>query len=138
MSFANLKRNRSSLDKLTKAIESTNQAAEAGSKDDNRFWQPNVDKSGNGMAIIRFLPAPSVDGEDGLPWVRIFNHGFQGPGGWLIDNCLTTLTSQCASLPPQAQAFGTPRRQPSTVSSENCSFMTGPAVRAPLCGCSNT
>jgi len=95
MSFANLKRNRSSLDKLTKAIESTNQAAEAGSKDDNRFWQPNVDKSGNGMAIIRFLPAPSVDGEDGLPWVRIFNHGFQGPGGWLIDNCLTTLNEKC-------------------------------------------
>jgi hypothetical protein len=95
MSFANLKRNRSSLDKLTKAIESTNQAAEAGSKDDTRFWQPNVDKSGNGMAVIRFLPAPSVDGEDGLPWVRIFNHGFQGPGGWLIDNCLTTLNEKC-------------------------------------------
>ena len=95
MSFANLKRNRSSLDKLTKAIESTNQTAEAGSKDDTRFWQPNVDKSGNGMAVIRFLPAPSVDGEDGLPWVRIFNHGFQGPGGWLIDNCLTTLNEKC-------------------------------------------
>jgi len=95
MSFANLKRNRSSLDKLTKAIESTTQAVEAGSKDDTRFWQPSVDKSGNGMAVIRFLPAPSVDGEDGLPWVRIFNHGFQGPGGWLIDNCLTTLNEKC-------------------------------------------
>ena len=82
MSFANLKRNRSSLDKLTKAIESTTQAVEAGSKDDTRFWQPSVDKSGNGMAVIRFLPAPSVDGEDGLPWVQIWSHGFQGPGGW--------------------------------------------------------
>jgi len=95
MSFANLKRNRSSLDKLTKAIESTTQTVEAGSKDDTRFWQPSVDKSGNGMAVIRFLPAPSADGEDGLPWVRIFNHGFQGPGGWLIDNCLTTLNEKC-------------------------------------------
>jgi len=95
MSFANLKRNRDSLDKLTKAIESTSQNAEAGSKDDTRFWQATVDKSGNGMATIRFLPAPSIDGEDGLPWVRKFDHGFQGPGGWFIDNCLTTLGEKC-------------------------------------------
>jgi hypothetical protein len=95
MSFANLKRNRASLESLTKAIESTTQTAEAGSKDDTRFWTPTVDKSGNGMAIIRFLPAPGVDGEDGLPWVRRFDHGFQGPGGWFIDNCLTTVGEKC-------------------------------------------
>jgi hypothetical protein len=95
-SFANLKRNRSSLDKLTKAIEQVSQPnAEAGSKDDNRFWQPEVDKAGNGMAIIRFLPAPAVDGDDALPWARTFSHGFQGPGGWFIDNCLTTLNEKC-------------------------------------------
>lgn len=90
-SFANLKRNKSSFDKLTKAIEATTQPAEAGSKEDTRFWQPEVDKSGNGMAAIRFLAAPAVDGDDALPWVRIFSHGFQAQGGWLIDNCLTTL-----------------------------------------------
>lgn len=68
-SFANLKRNRSSLETLTKAIEATNQPqGESGGKDDNRFWQPSVDKSGNGMAAIRFLPAPAVDGDDALPW----------------------------------------------------------------------
>jgi hypothetical protein len=94
-SFANLKRDRSSFDKLTKAIEATTQNAEAGSKNDDRFWQPSVDKAGNGMAVIRFLPAPSVDGDDALPWVRVFSHGFQGPGGWFIDNCLTTLTEKC-------------------------------------------
>jgi hypothetical protein len=93
-SFANLKRNRSSFDKLTKAIEASTQSSE-NSKDDNRFWQPSVDKAGNGMAIIRFLPAPSVDGDDALPWVRVFHHGFQGPGGWLIDNCLTTVNEKC-------------------------------------------
>lgn len=93
-SFANLKRNRSSFDKLTKAIEASTQSSE-NSKDDKRFWQPSVDKAGNGMAIIRFLPAPSVDGDDALPWVRIFHHGFQGPGGWLIDNCLTTVNEKC-------------------------------------------
>ena len=94
-SFANLKRNSSQFDKLTKAVESVNnQSAEAGSKDDTRFWQPEVDKAGNGMAVIRFLPAPSIDGEDGLPWVRVFNHGFQGPGGWYIENSLTTLNQK--------------------------------------------
>ena len=95
-SFANLKRNNDSLAKLTKAIESSQSGSpEAGSKDDTRLWQPSVDKSGNGMAQIRFLPAPAVDGDDALPWVRIFSHGFQGPGGWLIDNCLTTLSDKC-------------------------------------------
>jgi len=95
-SFANLKRNRSDLDKLTKAIEASTQSnAEAGSKDDTRFWQPEVDKAGNGMAVIRFLPAPAADGDDALPWVRVFSHGFQGPGGWFIDNCLTTLNDKC-------------------------------------------
>jgi hypothetical protein len=94
-SFAQLKRNRTDLNKLTKAIEATTQTAEAGSKDDTRFWQPQVDKAGNGMAVIRFLPAPAVDGDDGLPWVRTFSHGFQGPGGWFIDNCLTTLNEKC-------------------------------------------
>jgi hypothetical protein len=93
-SFAKLKKNRST-EKLMKAIESVQSNAEAGSKDDNRMWQPSVDKAGNGMAVIRFLPAPAVDGDDALPWVRIFNHGFQGPGGWLIDNCLTTLNEKC-------------------------------------------
>jgi hypothetical protein len=94
-SFANLKRGRTDLAKLTKAIEATSQSAESGSKEDTRFWQPEVDKAGNGMAIIRFLPAPAVDGDDALPWVRTFSHGFQGPGGWFIDNCLTTLNEKC-------------------------------------------
>jgi len=94
-SFANLKRNRSDFAKLSKAVEATTQTAESGSKDDTRFWQPEVDKAGNGMAVIRFLPAPQVDGDDALPWVRVFSHGFQGPGGWFIDNCLTTLNEKC-------------------------------------------
>ena len=94
MSFANLKRNRSSFEKLSKAVEATSAGTE-NSKEDNRFWQPEVDKAGNGMAVIRFLPAPAVDGDDALPWVRVFSHGFQGPGGWFIDNCLTTINEKC-------------------------------------------
>ena len=88
-SFANLKRNSSNLDKLAKAIEQLN-TTETPTKEDN-FWKPEVDKAGNGYAVIRFLPQPSVDGDDALPWVKVFNHGFQGPGGWYIENSLTTL-----------------------------------------------
>jgi len=92
-SFANLKRGRSDLSKLTKAIEATTQSSEGGA--DDRFWKPSVDKAGNGMAVLRFLPAPQADGDDALPWIRVFSHGFQGPGGWLIDNCLTTVNQNC-------------------------------------------
>ena len=94
MSFANLKRQSGNLDKLSKAIEALSQTSEGSEKVDN-FWRPEVDKSGNGMATIRFLPSAEKDGEDALPWVKIFSHGFQGPGGWLIDNCLTTKNQQC-------------------------------------------
>ena len=91
-SFANLKSSSSNLDKLAKAIEKLN-SAESPTKDDN-FWKPEVDKVGNGYAVIRFLPQPSVDGDDALPWVKVFNHGFQGPGGWYIENSLTTLNQK--------------------------------------------
>jgi hypothetical protein len=93
-SFANLKRQSGNLDKLSKAIEALSQTSEGSEKVDN-LWRPEVDKSGNGMATIRFLPSAEKDGEDALPWVKIFSHGFQGPGGWLIDNCLTTKNQQC-------------------------------------------
>jgi hypothetical protein len=59
---------------------------------DTRFWYPATDDKGNGMAIIRFLPAPPVDGDDGLPYVKTYNHAFTGPGGkWFIENCPTTM-----------------------------------------------
>jgi hypothetical protein len=58
---------------------------------DDRFWRPEPDKMGNGFAVIRFLPA--VDGED-TPWVKTFSHAFQGPGGWYIENSLTTMNQK--------------------------------------------
>jgi hypothetical protein len=91
--FSKLKTQSGNLDKLAKAIEALNTTE--GASDKENFWKPEVDKAGNGMATIRFLPAPPQDGDDGLPWVKIFSHGFQGPGGWLIDNCLTTKNQQC-------------------------------------------
>ena len=91
-SFAELKRSgKTSLDALLQETNKlTNNEGNKGGAD-TRFWQPEVDKAGNGYAIIRFLPAPQ--GED-IPWVRLFNHGFQGPGGWYIENSLTTLNKK--------------------------------------------
>jgi len=90
-SFKDLKRSRKSVyEKIvseTNKLQSSNQSGGA----DTRFWQPEVDKAGNGYAVIRFLPSPK--GED-LPWVRLFSHGFQGPGGWYIENSLTTLNEK--------------------------------------------
>lgn len=91
--FKSLKKGSGSLDKLRGAVEALSQPKYA--KDDDRFWQPEVDKAGNGYAVVRLLDAPAVDGEDGLPWVQIFNHGFQGPGGWYIENCPTTVQGKC-------------------------------------------
>ena len=90
-SFADLKRSRKSL--YDKIVTETNKMQSGGNQGgaDTRFWQPEVDKAGNGYAVIRFLPAPK--GED-LPWVRMFSHGFQGPGGWYIENSLTTLNEK--------------------------------------------
>ena len=88
MSLDALKK-QNSLDKLLGAVESENKPQEKKSYVDERLWKPEVDKSGNGYAVIRFLPA--VKGED-LPWAKVWNHAFQGPTGqWYIENSLTTI-----------------------------------------------
>ena len=90
--FASLKKTSSDLSRLTKEIEKINAPASSEREEDNRFWKLSRDKSGNGSAVIRFLPASAVDGDDGLPWVRYFDHGFKGPSGkWYIENSLTTI-----------------------------------------------
>jgi hypothetical protein len=89
MSFANLKKTRSTnLSRLVQESQKITNQPNNNSNSDDRFWKPEVDKSGNGYAVIRFLPEPN--GED-LPWVRLFDHGFQGPGGWYIENSLTSI-----------------------------------------------
>ena len=85
-SFADLKRNRA--EALQKLNEQAASLKTSPKKVDDRFWKPTIDKNGNGYAVIRFLPAPV--GEDNA-WVRVFSHGFQGPGGWYIENSLTTI-----------------------------------------------
>ena len=88
MSFANLKK-QSSLgsltQKLVKEVEKMNSTSGGA---DERLWKPEMDKTGNGYAVIRFLPAPN---DEELPWAKMYSHAFQGPGGWYIENSLTTI-----------------------------------------------
>jgi len=88
MSFATMKK-QNSLDSLLGAAQKESAPQEKKSYVDERLWKPTMDKSGNGYAVIRFLPA--CEGED-LPWAKVWNHAFQGPTGqWFIENSLTTL-----------------------------------------------
>ena len=89
MSFADLKKKSGSFEKLQAELDKVNNPVTSFA--DDRFWKPELDKSGNGYAVIRFLPQPT--GED-LPWVRIWSHAFKGPGGWYIENSLTTLSKK--------------------------------------------
>jgi len=89
-SFANLKRSSGeSLSKLTQELTKINNPSTTKSSDDDRFWKPEADKMGNGSATIRFLPAPA---NEDMPFVRVWDHGFQGPSGkWYIEKSLTSI-----------------------------------------------
>ena len=89
MSFADLKKKSGSFEKLQTELEKVNNPVTSFA--DDRFWKPELDKSGNGYAIIRFLPQPS---NEDLPWCKIWSHAFNGPGGWYIENSLTTLNKK--------------------------------------------
>lgn len=87
-SLSEMRKNTGAFDGLMKEVE---KLAHTGYEKDARYWQPTVDKAGNGYAVIRFLPAPQ--GED-VPWVQLWTHGFKatsGSGKWYIENSLTTL-----------------------------------------------
>lgn len=91
--FTTLKKTSYDIDRLTQEIDkmNTSKASDAAA-DEERYWKLDVDKAGNGQAVIRFLPPPPVDGDDALPFVKLFTHGFQGPTGkWYIENSLSTL-----------------------------------------------
>lgn len=88
--LSELRKNKSALlDKINKAMQN-----EGGGdrKEDDRFWKPTRDASGNGSAVIRFLPP--IAGDE-LPWVKIYSHAFKGPTGkWYINESLTTIGQQ--------------------------------------------
>jgi len=80
-----------SLETLTSELTKLKDNGASKNGPDDRFWTATVDKAGNGYAVIRFLPSPS---DEDVPFVRMFDHGFQGPGGWYIENSLTTIGKQ--------------------------------------------
>ena len=91
MDFESLKSSSSNFDAITKALETKLSPEDQSNKNkyqDDRLWKPELDKTGNGYAVIRFLPAPN--GEE-MPWQRVWSHAFQDKGGWYIENSLTTL-----------------------------------------------
>lgn len=91
MSFSDFKKkSKNNIEQLAKKLEE-----DIGTKKDfkdDRFWRPELDKTGSGYAVIRFLPA--VDGED-IPWAKIYSHAFRGKGGWFIENCPTAIGQKC-------------------------------------------
>lgn len=89
MSFAELKKNRNT--DINKLVEQAEAGIGGGERpgEDNRFWVPARDKAGNGFAVIRFLPGLN---QDGVPWVRFWDHAFKGPTGqWYIEKSLTSI-----------------------------------------------
>ena len=94
MDFETLKSSSSNFDKLTKALEQNLNPEDQNKSNkyqDDRFWKPELDKTGNGYAVIRFLPAS--EGED-MPWQRVWSHAFQDKGVWSIENSLTTMNQK--------------------------------------------
>jgi len=105
MNFADLKKkSKSNLDNLVAELE---KVSSGGNKyQDDRFWSvPMDEKTGNGTALIRFLPAGK---NDKLPWVTVYSHSFQGPGGWYIENSLTTIgkADPCGEVNQELWATG--------------------------------
>ena len=94
MDFETLKSSSSNFDKITKALETNLNPEDQANKSkyqDDRFWKPELDKTGNGYAVLRFLPAAE---KEEMPWQRVWSHAFQDKGGWYIENSLTTLSTK--------------------------------------------
>jgi len=101
MSLSQFKTTRTSV--LDKLSDELNKTASKKYGDDERFWKVTTDKAGNGSAIIRFLPAKGDESE--IPWVSYYSHSFQGPGGWYIENCLTTINQDDPSCEYNTKLF---------------------------------
>ena len=93
MNFANLKKQSKDFTGLLKKVDELNKPTYERDDSTDNYWKPTPDKAGNALAVIRFLPGPAVDGDDALPWVQYWDHGFQNKvtGKWYIEKSLTTL-----------------------------------------------
>ena len=89
MSFSNLKRNSNNIADLVAAANPDTKKDKSSYQDD-RIWKPTTDKAGNGYAVVRFLPG--LNGN--MEFVRYWDHGFKGKGGWYIEKSLTSIGQQ--------------------------------------------
>ena len=87
MNFSNLKKQSKDFSKLLKKVDEITKPTYDNSDNTDNYWRPTPDKAGNALAVIRFLPGPAVDGDDALPWVQYWDHGFQNKmtGKWYIE-----------------------------------------------------
>lgn len=96
MNFANLKKQSKDFSKLLKEVDKLSNPTFEKDETADLYWKPTPDKTGNALAVIRFLPGAAVDGEDALPWVQYWDHGFQNKatGKWYIEKSLSTLNQK--------------------------------------------
>jgi len=96
MNFANLKKQSKDFGNLLKEVDKLQNPTYEKDDTADLYWKPTPDKTGNALAVIRFLPGAAVDGDDALPWVQYWDHGFQNKttGKWYIEKSLTTLNQK--------------------------------------------
>ena len=96
MNFANLKKQSKDFGNLVKQVEKLANPTFEKDESEDLYWKPTPDKTGNALAVIRFLPGPAADGDDALPWCQYWDHGFQNKstGKWYIEKSLTTLNQK--------------------------------------------
>lgn len=104
MNFEELLKRQQSASSIESIQKSAKEAFETGYQSDERFWRPTLDKAGNSISLIRFLPAPDTE----VPWVKYFTHGFQGPSGrWYIENCPSGIKQPCPVCESNSKLWST-------------------------------
>jgi len=61
MSFSDLKKQSKLVSLTHKLIKKVDKMSTTSGGADERLWKPEMDKTGNGYAVIRFQPAPDVE-----------------------------------------------------------------------------
>lgn len=90
---------------------------------DPRYWEPTLDKTGAGFAVIRFLPAP---GEEVVPYIRQFSYGFKGPksGKWYVEVSPQTIGLPCPVQEYWSELWNADRKEEAKRFSRKTSYVS--------------
>lgn len=105
MDFEKLKQRQkgNSIQELTKSLESA--SGKKKNYTDEREWSLKGDDSGNGYAIIRFLPSQD---EDCSGFVKVQSHVFKNAAGqWFFENCPGTIGEKCPVCEANSELWNT-------------------------------